>query len=81
MSNSVRPHRWQPTRLLCPQDSLGKNTGVGGRFLLQCFLRVKKKKEHAVSVAHKALTINYVWPFTEKICQNLIYCVLYVCIK
>ena len=25
-----------------------------------------KKKEHAVSVAHKALTINYIWPFTEK---------------
>ena len=25
----------QPTRLLCPQDSLGKNTGVGCPFLLQ----------------------------------------------
>ena len=24
----------QPTRLLCPQDSLGKNTGVGCHFLL-----------------------------------------------
>jgi len=34
MSDSVRPHRWQPTRLLCPQDSLGKNTGVGCRLLL-----------------------------------------------
>ena len=29
VSNSVRPHRWQPTRLLCPWDSPGKNTGVG----------------------------------------------------
>ena len=28
------PHRWQPTRLLCPRDSLGKNTGVGCHFLL-----------------------------------------------
>ena len=36
MSNSVRPHRWQPTRLLCPWDSPGKNTGVGCHFLLQC---------------------------------------------
>ena len=26
MSNSVRPHRWQPTRLRCPWDSPGKNT-------------------------------------------------------
>ena len=35
MSNSVRPHGQQPTRLLCPQDSLGKNTGVGCHLLLQ----------------------------------------------
>jgi len=31
----VQPHRWQPTRLLCPWDSPGKNTGVGCHFLLQ----------------------------------------------
>ena len=29
MSDSVRPHRWQPTRLPRPWDSPGKNTGVG----------------------------------------------------
>ena len=40
MSNSVRPHRRQPTRLHCPWDSPGKNTGVGCHFLLQC-LKVK----------------------------------------
>ena len=28
MSNSTRPHREQPTRLPCPWDSPGKNTGV-----------------------------------------------------
>ena len=32
MSDSVRLHRWQPTRLVCPWDSLGKNTGVGYHF-------------------------------------------------
>ena len=39
MSDSVQPHRWQPTRLLCPWDSPGKNTGVGCHFLLHaaCF--------------------------------------------
>ena len=42
MSNAVRPHRWQPTRLLCPWDSPGKNTGVGCHFLLQC-MKVKVK--------------------------------------
>ena len=33
MSDSVRPHRRQPTRLPCPWDSPGKNTGVGCHFL------------------------------------------------
>ena len=33
MSNSVRPHRRQPTRLPCTWDSPGKNTGVGCHFL------------------------------------------------
>ena len=36
MSDSVRPHGLQPTRLLHPWDSPGKNTGVGCHFLLQC---------------------------------------------
>ena len=36
VSDSVRPHRRQPTRLLCPGVSPGKNTGVGCHFLLQC---------------------------------------------
>ena len=36
VSDFVRPHRWQPTRLPHPWDSPGKNTGVGCHFLLQC---------------------------------------------
>ena len=36
MSDSVQPHRRQPTRLHRPRDSPGKNTGVGCHFLLQC---------------------------------------------
>ena len=34
MSNSVRPHRWQPTKLPHPWNSPGKNTGVGCHLLL-----------------------------------------------
>ena len=34
VSDSVRPHRWQPTRLPHPWDSPCKNTGVGCHFLL-----------------------------------------------
>ena len=44
MSDSVRPHRWQPTRLPHPWDSPGKNTGVGCHFLLQC-MKVKRESE------------------------------------
>ena len=42
----MRPHRWQPTRLLLPWDSPGKNTGVGCHFLLQC-MKVKSEREVA----------------------------------
>ena len=48
MSDSVRPHRQQPTRLPHPWDSPGKNTGVGCHFLLQC-LKVRSESEVAQS--------------------------------
>ena len=53
MSNSVRPHRLQPTRLPRPWDSPGKNTGVGCHFLLQC-MQVKSESE----VARSCLTLS-----------------------
>ena len=46
VSDSVRPHRQQPTRLPRPWDSPGKNTGVGCHFLLQ---RMKVKSESEVT--------------------------------
>ena len=48
VSNSVQPHRRQPTRLPLPWDSPGKNTGVGCHFLLQC-MKVKSEREVAQS--------------------------------
>ena len=53
MSDSVRPHRWQPTRLPHPWNSPGKNTGVGCHFLLQC-MKVKSESE----VAQSCLTLS-----------------------
>ena len=44
VSDSVRPHRRQPTRMPHPWDSPGKNTGVGCHFLLQC-KKVKSESE------------------------------------
>ena len=53
VSDSVRPHRWQPTRLHHPRDSPGKNTGVGCHFFLQC-MEVKSESE----VAQLCLTLR-----------------------
>ena len=53
MSNSVRPHRRQPTRLPRPWDSPGKNTGMGCHCLLQC-MKVKSESE----VAQPCLTLS-----------------------
>ena len=53
MSDSVRPHRRQPTRLPRPWDSPGKNTGVGRHFLLQC-----KKVKSERDVAQSCLTLS-----------------------
>ena len=46
--NRRKPHRRQPTRLCCPWDSPGKNTGVGCHFLLHC-VKVKSESEVAQS--------------------------------
>ena len=57
MADSVRPHRRQPTRLPCPWDSPGKNTGVGCHFLLQCMKVKVKLLSHVVTpwtVAYQA---------------------------
>ena len=48
MSDSVRPHRGQPTSLPRPWDSSGKNTGVGCHFLIQC-IKMKSEREVAQS--------------------------------
>ena len=53
MSDFVRPHRRQPTRLPRPWDPPGKNTGLGCYFLLQC-MKVKSESE----VAQSCLTLH-----------------------
>ena len=53
MSDSVRPHRRQPTRLPRPWDSPGRNTGVGCHLLLQC-MKVESESE----VAQSCLTLR-----------------------
>ena len=52
------PHRWQPTRLPCPWDSPGKNTGAGCHFLLQC-MKVKSESEVAQSCPTLSDPVDY----------------------
>ena len=61
MSNSVQSHRQQPTRLPCPWDSPGKNTGVGCHFLLQC-MKVKSQSEIAQSCPTLCDPMDYSLP-------------------
>ena len=53
VSDSVGPHRQQLTRLHCPLDSPGKNTGVVCHFLLQC---MQVKSERAGAQLHPTLS-------------------------
>ena len=82
VSNSVWPHRQQPTRLPSPWDSPGKNTGVGCHFRLHC-VKVKNESE----VAQSPLTgsdpmdcslpgSSHPWDFLDKSTGVACYCVL-----
>ena len=56
MSDSVRPHRWQPTRLPRLWDSPGKNTGVGCHFLLQREALNTSKLKGLLFILHQVIT-------------------------
>ena len=66
MSDSVQPHRRQPTRLPRPWDSPGNNTGVGCRFLLQC-MKVKNESE----VAQSCLTLKGLLTVKENVTDSV----------
>ena len=73
MSDSLRPHGLQPTRLLRPWDFPGKSTGVGCHCLLQSkFLRASQIED-----IHYLLIFLYNRPFpplsyTEKLLSFVI---------
>ena len=50
MSHCLWPHGLPPTRLLCPGDSPGKNTGVGCHFLLQGIFPTQGSNPHLLSL-------------------------------
>ena len=52
MSNSLWPHGLQPTRILCPWDSPGKNAGEGCHFLLQGIFPTQGSNPHLLRLLH-----------------------------
>ena len=52
MSDSLCPHQLQPTRLLCPRDFPGKNTGVGCHALLQGIFLTQELNPHLLNLLH-----------------------------
>ena len=52
MADSLRPRGLQPARLLCPRDSPGKNTRVGGLALLQGIFPPQGLNPHLLHLLH-----------------------------
>ena len=52
ISNSLRPHGLLPSRLLCPRNFSGKNTGVGCHFLLQGICLTQGSSPHLLRLLH-----------------------------
>ena len=53
VSSSLWPHGLSPTRLLCPWDSPGKNTGVGCHALLEGIFLTQGSKPHRLCFLHR----------------------------
>ena len=52
VSDSLWPHGLQPTRLLCPWNFSGKDTGMGCYFLLQGIFPTQGSKRHLLCLLH-----------------------------
>ena len=61
VSNSVRPHGLQPTRLLCLWDCPGKSTGVGCHCLLQVFPQGKSNKQPWYNPSYEQILFLALW--------------------
>ena len=59
MSDSLRPHGLYLTRLLCPWDSPGKNTGVGCHFLLWVNFPTQGPKPRLLNWQVDSLVLNH----------------------
>ena len=61
MPDSLWPHGLQPTRLLCPWDSPGKNTGAGCHVLLQGIFMTRGSNQHLLCTNSHGCSIKPRW--------------------
>ena len=80
MSDSVRPHGPQPTRLLHPWDFPGKSTGVGCRCLLQVIAvdAFYCRDHREIQPGKWSLKLTTVWRPVSHVSVQLSFCVRYV---
>ena len=70
MSDYLRHHGLQPTRLLCPWDSPGKNTGVGCHALLQRSFPTQASNPHLLH-CRQILTAEPLMKHTYALIYNI----------
>ena len=94
MSDSLQPYGLWPTRLFCPWDSPGKNTGVGCHVLLQgifltqglnpcllCLLPWQVDSLALVPPGEPISSYRYVYVYVPVcICASEYFCVMCVCV-
>ena len=79
----LQPYGLLPTRLLCPWDSPGKNTGVGCHVLLQGIFPTQGPYSHLLQLLH-CRQFLYCWA-TRKVhvcvcvCTDILYCFIFLC--
>ena len=71
VSRSVVSHSLQPTRLLCPWDSAGKNTEVGCHSLLQGIFPMQRSNPALLHCRQILYHLNHQGSPTNKVCSYL----------
>ena len=61
MSDCLRAYGLKPSRLLCPWDSLGRNTGVGCHALLQGIFPTQGLNLHLLCLLHWQAVLYHFW--------------------
>ena len=74
VSNSLQPHGLSPTRLLCPWDFSGKNTGMDCHFLPQGIFPTQGSNPHLPQWQADSLPLSHLWESHSQcaFCQNIL---------